>query len=122
MGNLHTASAWLWRAGRRWSRTELFLRAISNQTGTVIDVPPGPDERVVGVFGPGRMRDVLASLLNGSRFNYLKDGSFNLSGLPPGTYTIEAWHETLGTSTQTVTLGANETKALDFVFKSQPRS
>ena len=28
---------------------------------------------------------------------------FELKGLPPGTYTIEAWHETLGTQTQTVT-------------------
>lgn len=46
-----------------------------------------------------------------------KDGSFDLSNLPPGTYKIEAWHEKLGTSTQTVTVGANETKQLSFVFK-----
>jgi len=45
------------------------------------------------------------------------DGTFDLSNLPPGTYTIKAWHEKLGTSTQTVTIGAHETKEISFVFK-----
>jgi hypothetical protein len=47
-----------------------------------------------------------------------KDGSFDLNGLPPGTYTLKAWHEKLGTATQLVTVGANESKTVQFVFKS----
>ena len=46
-----------------------------------------------------------------------KDGKFELKSLPPGTYTIEAWHEKLGTQTASVTLGAKETKDITFVFK-----
>jgi plastocyanin len=46
-----------------------------------------------------------------------KDGSFDLNSLPPGTYAIKAWHEKLGTSTQTITIGANETREISFVFK-----
>jgi plastocyanin len=46
------------------------------------------------------------------------DGTFSLKGLPPGTYTIEAWHEKLGTQTQTVTVGEKETKNVSFTFKA----
>jgi plastocyanin len=44
------------------------------------------------------------------------DGKFLIKGLPPGTYTVEAWHEKLGTQTGTVTVGAGETKTQDFNF------
>jgi plastocyanin len=44
-------------------------------------------------------------------------GKFELKGLPPGTYTIEAWHEKLGAQTQSVTVGAKESKEANFAFK-----
>lgn len=47
-----------------------------------------------------------------------KGGRFELNNLPPGNYTIEAWHEKLGTSTQKVSVGPGVTKELEFVFKS----
>ena len=44
------------------------------------------------------------------------DGKVVLGNLPPGTYTIEAWHESLGTKTQQVTIGAKESKDVSFAF------
>jgi hypothetical protein len=46
-----------------------------------------------------------------------EDGKFDLPNLPPGTYTLEAWHEKLGTQTATVTIGAKESKDVTFTFK-----
>jgi plastocyanin len=47
-----------------------------------------------------------------------QDGKFDLKTLPPGTYTIEAWHEKLGTQEQKVTIGEKETKDIMFTFKA----
>lgn len=47
-----------------------------------------------------------------------KDGTFEIKGLPPGEYTIEAWHEKLGTVTQKVTVAAKESKTVDFMLKA----
>lgn len=46
------------------------------------------------------------------------NGSFDLKNLPPGTYTVEAWHEKYGASDQTVTIGPKESKTISFVFKA----
>ena len=46
-----------------------------------------------------------------------KNGSFDLKDLPPGTYTITAWQEKLGTLTQKVTIQAGEAQTLNFTFK-----
>ena len=46
-----------------------------------------------------------------------ENGAFTLGNLPPGKYTITAWHETFGTQTQEVTITGNETAPLNFVFK-----
>jgi plastocyanin len=47
-----------------------------------------------------------------------KTGSFELNNLPPGTYTVEAWHESLGTQDQTVRVGPRESKVIAFTFQS----
>lgn len=44
------------------------------------------------------------------------DGKFQITDLPAGTYEIEAWHEKMGTQTVSVTVGADETKELNFTF------
>jgi hypothetical protein len=48
------------------------------------------------------------------------DGGFSLPNLPPGKYTITAWHESYGDQTQDVTISGNETKTISFVFKAKP--
>jgi hypothetical protein len=48
-----------------------------------------------------------------------QDGSFTIKGLPPGTYTIEAWHEKFGTQTATVTIAGTESKAANITFAAR---
>lgn len=40
------------------------------------------------------------------------DGAFNIPNVPPGAYTVEAWHERFGTKQGTVTVAAGKTAEL----------
>ena len=59
----------------------------------------------VVVKGPFAMTDV--------------SGNFTIKGLPPGNYTVSAWHETYGTQTQKVTVAAGKPATANFTFTAK---
>lgn len=48
-----------------------------------------------------------------------QDGSFTITGLPPGTYTIGLWHESLGTQEQEVTVLPHANTVVNVTFKGK---
>lgn len=46
------------------------------------------------------------------------DGSFEISGLPPGEYIVEAWHEMLGTAESNTSVAESATAELAFTFET----
>ena len=46
------------------------------------------------------------------------DGSFSIDGLPAGSYTLEIWHEKLGTQTADVTVEDGGTASIDVGFEA----
>jgi hypothetical protein len=44
------------------------------------------------------------------------NGTFTISNLPPGSYTLVAWHEKYGAKEQQITVAAKESKAVNFTF------
>lgn len=44
------------------------------------------------------------------------DGSFTITGVPPGTYTLSAWHERFGEKTAQVTVPAGGAGAVELAF------
>jgi len=46
-------------------------------------------------------------------------GQFKIEGLPPGEYTLSAWHEEFGEQETTITVGATGSTEVDFSFKQK---
>jgi uncharacterized membrane protein len=46
-----------------------------------------------------------------------EDGAFEIEGLPPGEYEVEAWHEVLGTRNATIRLESAGSKDISFTFE-----
>lgn len=60
-------------------------------------------------------------VLNNSHYSVSDEsGSFSLPDLPPGKYTVKAWHEQFGEQSQVVSIGSGEKKELNFMFKVTP--
>ena len=66
------------------------------------------------------MKGTLAVMKNSHYSITAGDGEFKLPNLPPGNYTITAWHESYGEQTQEVTITGSEAKTINFVFKAKP--
>jgi plastocyanin len=49
-----------------------------------------------------------------------QDGRFILPNLPPGHYTVTAWHEEFGTQTKDITVTGEAPVSLDFTFSVKP--
>lgn len=47
------------------------------------------------------------------------DGTFRIDGVPPGTYTLAAWHERTGRTEQKVTVGASGAVKVDLALKGK---
>jgi hypothetical protein len=65
------------------------------------------------------MKGTLAVMKNSHYMITTDNGEFKLPNLPPGNYTITAWHESYGEQSQQVTITGSETKNLNFVFKAK---
>jgi hypothetical protein len=66
------------------------------------------------------MHGTFAVLKNSHYSISAEGGDFKLPNLPPGKYTVTAWHESYGEQTQEVTIAGSETKTVNFVFKAKP--
>jgi hypothetical protein len=47
------------------------------------------------------------------------NGAFTINNVPPGSYTVTAWHEAAGTQTQKVTVAAGTAGSANFTFKAK---
>jgi hypothetical protein len=47
-------------------------------------------------------------------------GEYELTDIPPGSYQLKVWHETLGTQEKRIELKPGMTQQVDFTFTASP--
>lgn len=65
----------------------------------------------------GWMKSYMAVLPHPYHGVSAENGTFSIANLPPGSYTLVAWHEKYGQQEQQVTVGPKEQKQVTFTFK-----
>lgn len=78
---------------------------------------PEPQPFIIKCDVHGWMKSYMAVLPHSYHSISQTNGSFSIANLPPGDYTLVAWHEKYGTQEQQVTVAPNEQKQVTFTFK-----
>jgi plastocyanin len=68
------------------------------------------------------MRGYIGISKNGLQAITKDDGTFKIDNVPPGKYTLEAWHEKYGTKTQEVTVEAGKPAKVTFKYDGTEKS
>jgi plastocyanin len=105
------------------------VRAVTSKNNGFNDVMPKQDEKIVKIFDRPEIflqtkcdihpwMNAYVAVLDHPFFSVTgDDGEFRIKDLPVGDYTLEAWHEVLGTQTKEISVKENEELNLDFQFK-----
>ena len=94
---------------------------MADQVGEGVQIAsPGTREPAIPRVGAGIGDRAYIHVLSHPFYSVTGDeGTFELKGLPPGKYEIEAVHEQYGAMTQQVTVEAKKPASVDFAFKAQ---
>ena len=47
------------------------------------------------------------------------DGAFTIAGVPPGRYTLEAWHERFGREIRSITIDRGQAASVSLTFEAR---
>ncbi|MFN7134087.1 MAG: TonB-dependent receptor, partial [Myxococcales bacterium] len=105
-----------------FGKETVFNRAMPNDRVPPITWDSGKDERALNAVMKLKcdVHPWMIGYVSVSKHPWFQvtgaDGAFKLQNVPPGKYTLEAWHEKLGVKTQEITVEDGKTAKVEFSF------